>query len=213
MNGVPNEHGHWQQVYEERDPDEVSWFEQTPERSLAMIEGAVPHKDAAIIDVGGGASRLAGELLRRGYGDITIADISAEALEQARRELGERADEVVWVQADVRDQAFGRRFDLWHDRAVFHFMVDDADREAYLATLRDSVSLEGQVIIATFGPEGPEQCSGLPVRRYGADELAAQLGPQFDLVDSELGVHETPSGYEQQFLWAHFRAKDAPTRS
>ncbi len=196
---------HWQQVYEKRDPCEVSWYEPAPERSLALIAGADLDRDTAIIDVGGGGSRLAAELLAAAYSDLTVADISVSALEQARSELGERAAEVDWVEADVRDHDFGRRFGLWHDRAVFHFMVDDADRDAYLATLKRSLAREGQLIIATFGPRGPERCSGLPVNRYGAQELAAQLGSQFEPLCSEVQVHRTPSGNEQQFLYARFR--------
>jgi len=200
-----DEHGHWQQVYEERAPSEVSWFESAPDRSVALIEATGVGKDAAIVDVGGGASRLAGELLAAGYNDVTVADISERALEEARAELGDRAESISWIEADVRGDAFGRRFDLWHDRAVFHFMVDEADRAAYLDTLGESLAPCGHLVIATFGPQGPEQCSGLPVRRYGAEELADQLGPRFEALGSEIVVHGTPSGNAQQFLYARFR--------
>ena len=198
---------HWQQVYEEREPDQVSWFEATPERSLALIEATGLPKEAGIVDVGGGASALAGELLHAGYSDITVAEISTVALERAQTAVGDRAQEIDWVTADVREHDFGRQFDLWHDRAVFHFMVEPADREAYLSTLGRALRPGGHLIIATFGPEGPTQCSGLPVRRYSADDLSAWLGAEFEREDDELVAHETPSGNQQQFLYARFRRK------
>lgn len=196
---------HWEQVYRRRDPGEVSWFEPSPKASLRLIEGLNRPDDAGIIDIGGGASRLAGELVRRGNSDVTVADISPGALIAARSELGDQAQRVEWVIADARDHDFGRRFDVWHDRAVFHFMVDPADRAGYLETLSRSLEEDGDLIIATFGPSGPTECSGLPVRRYGAEELAAALGAGFRQVGSETHVHETPSGREQQFLWARFK--------
>lgn len=198
---------HWQQVYEERAPDQVSWFEATPERSLALIGATGLPRDAAILDVGGGASALARELLRAGYKDITVADLSAAALEQARKDVGSRATEIDWVTADVREHGFGRQFDLWHDRAVFHFMVEPSDREAYLGTLSRTLRPGGSLIIATFGPEGPTKCSGLPVRRYSADDLSAELWAEFEREDDELVGHQTPSGNQQQFLYARFRRK------
>ena len=196
---------HWEQVYREREPDEVSWFEDSPAGSLGLIEDSRLPRDAAILDIGGGASRLAGELLRRGYSDVTVADLSPTALRVARDALGDDGDRIDWVVADVRDHDFGRQFDLWHDRGVFHFMVDPADRQGYLATLNRSLREGGELVIATFGPEGPTQCSGLPVERYGADELATQLGAGYRPISSEARVHETPSGREQQFLWTRFR--------
>jgi SAM-dependent methyltransferase len=199
---VPRQH--WEQVYEQRQPDEVSWYEPLPQRSLALIGSAQLDKDAAIIDVGGGTSSLAVELVSAGYKDVTVADISARAIEQAREEAGEVGERINWVPADVRRHDFGRPFDLWHDRVLFHFMVDEDDQDAYLATLRASLSPGGGLVIATFGPDGPERCSGLPVRRYGRDELADRLGPEFAEIHSELAIHRTPSGKDQQFLWGHF---------
>lgn len=196
---------HWQRVYEQNAPDEVSWFEAVPERSLSLIEEAGIDLGAAVIDVGGGESRLAGELLDRGYEDVAVADISSAALAEARSELGERASEVEWVNADVRDHDFGRQFDLWHDRAVFHFMVDAADRDGYLNTLRGSLRPGGHLILATFGPDGPTRCSGLPVHRYGNTELLETLGAEFGPVSSRLEMHRTPSGKDQQFLYLHLR--------
>jgi SAM-dependent methyltransferase len=195
---------HWQRIYEENAPDEVSWYEAVPRASLELIEEAELTRNAAILDVGGGASMLAGQLLDAGYTDITVADISGGALDRARSALGEAADRVTWIEADVRDHDFGRSVDLWHDRAVFHFMVEDADRSGYLGTLRRALRPGGHLIVATFGPEGPTRCSGLPVSRYSEPALAGLL-PDFELVSSRLALHHTPSGTPQQFLYAHLR--------
>lgn len=168
-----------------------------------MIEALQLPSDAPIVDLGGGASGLAGELLGRGYSDLTVADISEAALESARDSLGERSEAITWVKADVRKHDFGRRFAAWHDRAVFHFMTEPADRIAYLGTLRKSLLPGGHLIIATFGPEGPTSCSGLPVVRYGADDLEETFEGIARLVHSHLDTHQTPSGQTQQFLYAH----------
>jgi SAM-dependent methyltransferase len=195
---------HWQQVYAERDPRRVSWFEPVPLASLELIEEAEPTKDAAIIDAGGGASSLAAELLDRGYSNLTVADISASAIERARADLGNRADRVTWVVADLRDAELDRRFSLWHDRAVFHFMVEDADRDAYLATIRGALEPGGHLILATFAADGPTECSGLPTRRYAIEDLTDLL-EDFELLRSLPVAHETPSGSVQRFLYTHFR--------
>lgn len=172
---------------------------------MALIDEAGLSPDAAILDVGGGMSKLASELLRRGYDDVTVADISGEALRRAKADLGKAANRVSWVEADVRSHDFGRRFDLWHDRAVFHFMVEPADRQGYLASLDRSLNPGCDLILATFGPEGPTECSGLPVRRYDAESLQATLGANFELISSRLIEHRTPAGRAQQFLYAHLR--------
>ena len=172
-----------------------------------MVERLRLPSDAAILDAGGGASRLAGELLVRGFSDVTVTDISAAALARARAELGERADAVTWVQGDLRTLDLGRRFDLWHDRAVLHFQVEATDRAAYLDTLGRSLAGGGYAVIATFGPEGPTSCSGLPVRRYDADALVAELGPEYELELAEIVTHPTPGGDVQQFLYAVLRRR------
>jgi SAM-dependent methyltransferase len=212
---VSNDLAHWQRVYRERRLQEVSWYEPVPEASLELIEEAALARDAAILDAGGGASNLAGHLLRVGYTDITVADISEAALRHSREELGPDAERITWLQTDLRTHGLGRRFDLWHDRAVLHFMVDPADRAAYLDTLRDAVRPSGHLIVATFGPEGPAQCSGLPVDRYSAAELAALLADDFELLSSRLLLHRTPSGTTQQFLYGHlvrYREPSSPVR-
>ena len=188
---------HWESVYSTKDPREVSWFEESPEASLQLIADAGLPPGAAIIDVGAGASALGPALAAQGY-EVTVADISATALEAAA------AAGIEAVLADARDHDFGRTFDLWHDRAVFHFMVSATDQDAYLATLRGTLRPQGQLVIATFGPEGPESCSGLPVHRYGHEELAARLGGDFSLVSWETLDHRTPGGNVQQFLFARF---------
>ena len=194
---------HWEKTYAEKDPDRASWFQDLPVRSLRLIEGAELDPTAGIIDIGGGASNLAAELLRTGHTDVTVADISGGALDRARNALGPGSWRVRWLQADVRTYDFARTFDLWHDRAVFHFMVTAADREAYLAALQGALDPSGHLVILTFGPAGPTQCSGLPVQRYDIDTLQAVLGPEFRVLSSGLEAHETPSGGHQQFLYAH----------
>jgi SAM-dependent methyltransferase len=196
---------HWRAVYAERQPDRLTWYEPVPETSLRMINGVGLASDAAIVDIGAGTSRLADQLLRAGYLDVTVVDVAANALALARAELAARAEQVSWLVADVRDHDFGRQFDLWHDRAVLHFMVEAADRDSYLETLRRSLRPGGHAILATFGPDGPTRCSGLPVIRYGATDLQALLAPGFCLVRSEVIQHLTPAGREQPFVYAHLR--------
>ena len=202
---MPDRAAHWQRIYEERASDELSWTEAAPAASLALIDEAGLPANAAIVDVGGGTSKLAAALLDRGYSDVTVTDISEAALERMMVELDENASRVSWIETDIRNYDFGRHFDLWHDRALFHFMVEATDRDGYLATLDRSLCPDGHLIIATFGPEGPTECSGLQVRRYDAESLRTTLGDDFELVSSRLTEHRTPSGRSQQFLYAHLR--------
>lgn len=193
---------HWDRVYTEHAVDAVSWFEETPHSSLAMIDGLGLPLDAPIVDVGGGASRLAAELVDRGYRDVTVADMSGEAMSRARDGLS-HSGRVNCVLADVRGHDFRRRFAVWHDRAVFHFMVSTADQRAYLQTVARSIGSGGHVILATFGPDGPARCSGLPVVRYDGDTLAAAFDGVAELAGSHVEHHRTPSGADQEFLFAH----------
>lgn len=202
---MTDERAHWESTYTEKRPEKVSWYEPRPQRSLELIQATGVDHDAGILDVGGGASSLAAQLLGMGYTDLTVADISPAALAHARAELGKASARISWIEADVRTHDFGRRYDLWHDRAVFHFMVSLADREGYLEVLRRTLRPGGHLVIATFGPQGPTQCSGLPVQRYSADELQRVLGGDFELASSSLATHGTPSGAGQQFLYAHCR--------
>jgi SAM-dependent methyltransferase len=202
---VVDKASHWGRIYAQRDSDELSWYEPSPRISLELIEESGLPRTAAIVDVGGGASRLAAELLRAGYTDITVTDISPAGLEYAKAELGEPSAGIAWVEADARSHDFERSFDLWHDRAVFHFMVDSGDRNGYLRSLGRALRPGGHLILATFGPDGPDTCSGLPVQRYSAALLSEALGRDFELLSSRLEDHRTPSGRRQQFLYVHMR--------
>jgi SAM-dependent methyltransferase len=199
---VAGDRAHWEDRYSTEAPEELSWYQPRPQRSLELIQATGLSHEARILDVGGGTSRLAAQLLGMGYTDLTVADISPAALAHARAELGRDAARVTWVEADVRTHDFRRRYDLWHDRAVFHFMVSPADREGYLNVLHRTLRPGGHLILATFGPQGPTQCSGLPVERYSADALQRVLGEGFALASSSLAAHRTPSGASQQFLYA-----------
>lgn len=195
---------HWSGVWDQADPDRVSWFEPRPETSLRLIESSGVAYGAALIDVGAGASLLTSQLLEAGYEDLTVLDISAGGLAAGRSRLGPRAASVAWIEADVRHFEPSRMWDLWHDRAVFHFLIRAEDRTAYLGTLDRALAPDGQVVLATFGPEGPVRCSGLEVRRYSVESLADELGAGFRLEVSSLQEHTTPAGGIQQFLHARF---------
>jgi trans-aconitate methyltransferase len=175
--------------------------------SLELIEQTRPSKDAAIIDVGGGASRLADGLLERGFRRVTVLDISAAALDLAALRLGRRASEVQWIVDDVTAWEPAQRFDIWHDRAAFHFLVEAADRAAYIARLKQALVPGGYAIIGSFAADGPETCSGLPVHRYDAAGLARELGEDFALVDSRPHDHATPWNAQQRFQFSMFRRR------
>ncbi|HZW08948.1 MAG TPA: class I SAM-dependent methyltransferase [Phycisphaerales bacterium] len=192
--------GHWDQVYAAKRADEVSWHQRSPQRSLALIGGLGLGAEGAIIDVGAGASSLVDELLARGFRRITTIDIAAAALEHSRARLGERARLVRWVVGDVLDEIPGGPYDLWHDRAVFHFLTDAADRERYAANLRAALAPGGHAIIATFAPDGPQKCSGLEVARHDGASIAAAVGLR--LVKEEREEHVTPWGAVQRFVYA-----------
>ena len=197
-------HDHWQRVYGAKAEDEVSWFQAHPSTSLRLVAASGVRPDARAVDIGGGASRLVDALLDAGFRNLTVLDIADIPLDKARRRLGPRASAVTWVPADVRSWEPGTPFDLWHDRAVFHFMTRPEDREAYLATMRKALSPGGQVIIGTFSTAGPEQCSGLPVTRYEPDTLATVLGAAFRLVESVREEHVTPTRKVQCFQFSRF---------
>lgn len=192
---------HWRRVYETKAADEVSWFQASPAPSLDMISKAGLAPGARIVDVGGGASTLIDHLLDQGF-QVTGLDIADSALDVARARLGDRSARATWIATDVTTWRPEAQFDLWHDRAVFHFLTDPGRRAQYIAALRAALAPSGWVVMATFGPEGPEKCSGLPVRRWSAQGLAAELGDDFRLVEAADETHLTPGGSGQVFTWA-----------
>ena len=210
LKGVMQTRDHWDSVYEHKGPSQVSWYRPHLERSLRFIEGAGLAHDAAIIDVGGGASTLVDDLLERGYRDVSVLDVSSKGMEAAKDRLGDRAAAVHWLVADItRAELPPKAYDFWHDRAVFHFLRDEDDRRRYVAAVRGSVKPGGHILVATFGPEGPARCSGLDVVRYGPEELHAEFGSAFQKVGSLIEVHSTPWGAEQQFVYCYCRLLDS----
>jgi SAM-dependent methyltransferase len=207
-----NDKAHWEGVYAGGYED-VSWFQARPDFSLRLIRSTGIAKDAGIIDVGGGASSLVDCLLGEGYSPLAVLDISPSAIGYARKRLGDGAKRVSWFEADVTTFDPPRRFGLWHDRAVFHFLTDEAQRRAYVQTLRRTLTPDGAVIIATFAKDGPTRCSGLPVERYDAQKISAELGPEFSLVEQVREVHRTPPGNEQAFVYFDFRKEPQATHS
>lgn len=196
---------HWESVWERSDPTQVSWFQSSPDDSLRFIEAADLPKSASILDVGGGASTLVDSLLDDGYGHIGVLDVSARAIGLSRERLGSRADTVEWYVGDVTRFRSPHPWDLWHDRAVLHFLTEAADQAAYREALLKALAPAGQAVIASFGPDGPLKCSGLDVQRHGTDSLLALLGPELELVQDELIEHTTPGGTVQQFFFGRFR--------
>ena len=196
---------HWQSVYTAKRETEVSWFEENPAPSLDLIALVGAGRDRAVINIGGGASRLVDCLLLHGYEDLTVLDVSAAALETAKARIGDKARRVHWLVADATTWEPSRVYDLWHDRATFHFLTDPADQAAYVARLRRGLRRGGHVIVGAFAPDGPETCSGLPVARYDAESLSKALGPGFVLVDTRRRDHLTPWGATQHFQFSAFR--------
>lgn len=196
---------HWGAIYNDKEPTEVSWFEARPNHSLELIRRTKVGPGDKVIDVGAGASRLVDTLLDEGLDDITVLDISEEALNASRERLGKRASSVSWVAGDVLSAPLHGRYMLWHDRALFHFLRSDADRRAYIDRVHRLVEPGGYVIIATFADDGPEQCSGLPVVRYSPERLAAIFGHRFTRLDARRMTHRTPSGAEQRFVYVLLR--------
>jgi len=196
---------HWEQVYRTRQSTDVSWYRPHLERSLAFIETAAPDRDARVLDVGGGASTLVDDLLARGYRHLSVMDLSEAALRTAADRLGASSDGVVWLHGDVRSVALDpQSVDVWHDRAVFHFLTDAADRTAYVKQLQRALKPQGHLIIATFALDGPQRCSGLPVVRYDAAGLQQVVGDAFELVKTTADAHVTPGGNVQSFVYCHF---------
>ena len=199
---------HWNSIYGRKGADQVSWYRPHLDRSLQFIAEARLSKHAAIIDVGGGASTLVDDLLAQGFENLTVLDLSEGAIAQSKARLGPRALGVHWLVGDVTTMDLPEHgFDFWHDRAVFHFLTEDSDRTRYVAAVRHALKPGGHIVVATFGLEGPERCSGLPVVRYSPEGIHAQFGSQFAKTGSDDEVHHTPWGSEQEFVYCYCRLK------
>lgn len=204
----PDRQAHWEHVYVTKGENEVSWFQQDPAPSLELIAQVGATHKSPIVDIGGGASRLVDHLVEEGFEDITVLDLSGAALEAARQRMGAGGDRVHWIVADVTAWEPAKAYDVWHDRAAFHFLTEENDRAAYVACLTQAVKAGGHAIIATFALDGPEKCSGLPVARYESTGLAQVLGAKFRLIDSRRHEHATPWGSPQMFQFSVFRREE-----
>lgn len=197
---------HWDSVYETKPAESVSWYAPHLRQSLRYVTQAAAHKDVAIIDVGGGESTLVGDLVSDGYSNVTVLDISATALEVTKRRLGPLGTHVDWIAADILEVDLSvSAYDIWHDRAVFHFLTTDEQRRRYVDQVLMALKPGGFAIVGTFGPEGPEKCSGLQVARYAPSELHDIFGEPFELLDSSIEEHSTPWGSPQQFVYCYCR--------
>ena len=197
---------HWEKIYTTKTPESVSWYRAHLETSLALVERAAESRSAAIIDIGGGESTLVDDLLLRSYKNLTVLDVSQTAIDVTKKRLGTAGEQVRWLVGDVTEiELAPRAYDLWHDRAVFHFLTAPERRLAYVRQVAHAVKPGGHVIVSTFGPEGPTKCSGLDVMRYDAESLHGEFGGQFRLVESSKELHETPFGTTQQFLYCYCR--------
>jgi SAM-dependent methyltransferase len=197
---------YWDEIYTSKKTDDVSWYRPHLDRSFAFLEQAQVGTGDAVIDVGGGASTFVDDLLDRGFTNVTVLDVSPAALEAARARLGSRASAVRWICADVTSAPLpAGRYDFWHDRAVFHFLRDPIARDRYVAAARRALKPGGHIVVATFGPHGPEKCSGLEVMRYSPDALHDEFGSDFTKVGSATEAHVTPWGSEQEFIYCYCR--------
>ena len=199
-----NRKDHWERVYQKQSPAEVGWYQAYPERSLELINNTSKGTDCRIIDVGGGTSKLSEHLLDQGYTKLTVLDISDNSINKAKSQLGEKSSSVTWIAADITKYRFKEQYDVWHDRAVFHFLTKTDDRKRYINSLNQALKLNGHLIMATFSLNSPPKCSGLPVVRYSPESLHYELGNNFNLVKSYTENHVTPSGVSQNFIFCHF---------
>jgi len=195
---------HWEDVYASKAVHETSWHQAKPAPSLALIRHVAGGRKPSLIDVGGGASLLVDCLLDEGFPDLTVLDISGRAIEQARQRLGRRASRVEWVEADITQFEPDRTYEIWHDRAAFHFLTEAEDRKNYVDVLLRALAEGGHLIIAAFAPDGPQKCSGLDIVRYDGQTLKTELGPRFELDEEHYEVHRTPAGREQRFGFHRF---------
>lgn len=197
---------HWEQIYETKAPTQVSWYQEHAKFSLQYIRKTGIQKSDSIIDVGGGTSTLVNDLIEDGFQNITVLDVSGTALQIAHQRLGAHAAQINWIEADITQVDLPpNTYDVWHDRAVFHFLTQAYDRQHYVETVRNSVPKGGHVIVATFAPDGPERCSGIDVRGYSPESLHSEFGEDFEVVDSTHETHHTPFGTEQKFIYCYCR--------
>lgn len=198
---------HWESIYAEKTPLEVSWHQSSPTLSLQLIHSTQVVLSDPVIDVGGGSSTLVDYLLDKGFSHVAVLDISDKALEYTRNRLGDKADRVEWYSEDITRFNPPHQFSLWHDRAVFHFLTNETDRKKYLDVLKNSLLPNGHLIIAAFAIGGPTKCSNLDIVQYDAKKLMAELGPDFELLEEKNEIHLTPANKEQMFNYFHFRIK------
>ncbi len=197
---------HWRKVFETRASSEVSWYQPHLATSLELIAKTGVTPDNRIIDVGGGDSTLVDDLIQRGFTNLTVLDIASSAMDRARQRLGDAGSRIEWKEGDIaRTSLPEHQYDLWHDRAVFHFLVDEGARREYVSRASNAIKPGGHLIIATFASDGPERCSGLPTMRYSPEALAREFRQEFTLVESRNETHKTPAGKEQKFVYCWFR--------
>ena len=199
-----NRKDHWERIYQKHSPTEVGWYQSYPERSLKLIYNTGADTDSSIIDVGGGTSTLAKHLLDKGYEKLAVLDISGNSIERAKSQLDEKSREINWIEADVTKFSFTEQYDIWHDRAVFHFLTKAEDRKGYINSLNQALKLNGHLIIATFSLDAPPKCSGLSVVRYSSETLQSELGDNFILEEAVVEDHVTPSWVKQNFIFCRF---------
>lgn len=198
---------HWQNIYQEKSPLDVSWYQKEPKLSLELIHRAGVRDDEATIDVGGGSSVLVDFLCKEGFTKLSVLDISENALADAKKRLGEAGKNIEWFEADITKFSPPHKFSLWHDRAVFHFLTDESDRKKYVSTLLQTLRPKGHLIIASFAIGGPEQCSGLEIVQYDSSKLKAELGEEFEMVEEISEIHITPTNKKQKFKYFRFIRK------
>ena len=199
-----NRKKHWGDVYQEKSPSELSWYQKEPKLSLELIRCTNVASNDAIIDVGGGASVLVDYLSKESFTNLTVLDISENAIAMAKKRLGDTAKSIEWIVSDITQFDTSQKFSLWHDRALFHFLTEPSDREIYVNALIKTIKTEGHLIIATFAIGGPEKCSGLEIVQYDSEKMIAELGDNFSLVEERKEIHITPANKEQEFIFFHF---------
>jgi len=195
---------HWEEIFEQKTDQQKSWYQSYPSMSIKLIEELSLHKNAAIIDVGGGDGRLVDSLLEKGYTNITVLDISSNAIENAKKRLGDNAKKVKWVVSDILDFNSRRQFDLWHDRAAFHFITTDKEIEKYVEVCENHIVSRGYLILGTFSEKGPQKCSGLDIKQYSQDSMSVRFEKKFERIICMEEDHTTPSGINQNFLFCIF---------